>query len=291
VPRGIAGPTRSAHSLEEASVVGRNESCPCGSGRRYKDCHGNLAAAPQKVAFVIAGTQKGGTTALASYLYEHAEIGMPTVKEVHFFDNEEHFTSDAVDYARYHAYFNPAVRTRLLGDATPIYMYWASAPERIHRYNPAMKLIMLLRNPVTRAYSQWNMERERHRDPLQFEQAIRAEQERSREALPLQDRLYSYVDRGFYSEQIRRIWRYFPPEQTLVLKSEELQHTPDAALARITDFLGVARFPPVEPRRVHARPYESPMSSEARDYLRGIFAAEIRNLEHMFGWDCADWLA
>ena len=272
-------------------MVGRNEPCPCGSGKRYKDCHGRLAARPDKVAFVIAGTQKGGTTALASYLYEHPEIGMPTVKEVHFFDTEEHFASAEVDYAKYHAYFNPAVRGRLLGDATPIYMYWEPAPQRIRRYNPAMKLIMLLRNPMTRAYSHWNMERELQRDSLSFEEAIRTEAERCRDELPLQHRRYSYVDRGFYSEQIQRIWRHFPTGQTLILRSEEMQRTPNAALARITDFLGVARFPPVEPRTVHARPYQAPMSAEARSYLRGVFAPEVRKLEQMFGWDCADWLA
>ena len=126
---------------------------------------------------------------------------------------------------------------------------------------------------------------------MSFEQAIRTEPERCREALPLQHRLYSYIDRGLYSEQIRRIWRCFPIDQTLVLKSEDLQHAPDAALARITDFLGVARFPPVQPRNVHARPYLSPMSADARSYLREVFAPEIRELETMFGWDCADWLA
>jgi hypothetical protein len=275
---------------EEASVVGRNEPCPCGSGKRYKDCHGGLAAPAQKVAFVIAGTQKGGTTALASYLYEHPEIGMPTVKEVHFFDTDEHFASAEVDYAKYHAYFNRALRKRLLGDATPIYMYWDAAPPRIWQYNPAMKLILLLRNPITRAYSQWNMERERGSDPLPFEQAIRTEVERSRDALPLQHRLYSYVDRGFYSDQLRRIWRYFPVEQTLVLKSEELQHAPEPALARIADFLGIARFAAAAPRNVHARPYQGPMSVEARRYLGDVFEFEIRSLERTFGWNCSKWL-
>jgi hypothetical protein len=170
-------------------------------------------------------------------------------------------------------------------------MYWQPAPQRIQRYNPAMKLIMLLRNPVTRAYSHWNMERARKRDLLSFEEAIRTETERCREALPLQHRLYSYVDRGLYSEQIRRIWSHFPVEQTLILKSEQLQRSPDTALARISDFLGVARFPPVQPRNVHARSYQSPMSAEARSYLREVFSDEVRTLEQMFGWDCADWLA
>lgn len=242
------------------------------------------------VDFVVAGTQKGGTTALASYLVEHPEVGMPTVKETHFFDTEAHFQAQAVDYAHYHAYFRPTPGKRIFGDATPIYMYWLPAPERIRQYNSAMKFIMLLRNPVTRAYSQWNMERERRREPLAFDDAIRLEQERCRAALPLQHREYSYQDRGFYTRQLQRIWQLFPREQTLMLKSEELQHAPAAALARVCDFLGVARFAAPAPRRVHARPYQAPMSDDAKRYLRGVFENEVRALEQLLGWDCGDWL-
>lgn len=258
------------------------------------DCHGRLAAPAEKVAFVVAGTQKGGTSALASYLYEHPEICMSTVKEVHFFDNDEYFASGDVDYARYHAHFKPTARRRLLFEATPIYMYWETAPLRIQRYNPAMKLIMLLRNPVTRAYSHWNLNREHPSgpvDPLPFEQAIEAEAKRRDDVRPLQDKRFSYIDRGFYSEQIRRIWRHFPVEQTLVLKSQDLQRNPEAALARVTAFLGVERCPRVGPRTVNARQSRVPMSAAARSYLCDVFASEVRTLEQMFGWDCSDWLA
>ena len=216
---------------------------------------------------------------------------MSAVKEVHFFDTDEFFDSGDVDYSRYHARFFPTARTRLLGEATPIYMYRESAPQRIHRYNPAMKLIMVLRNPVTRAYSHWNHDRTRGRHPLPFEQAIDAEEKRRGDAVPLQTRRFSYIDRGFYSQQIRRIWRLFPVEQTLILKSEELQHASQAALSRITDFLGVARFFQVQPRTVNTLPYERPMSGEARRVLQQVFADEIEELERMLGWDLADWRA
>jgi hypothetical protein len=275
-------------------MAGRNEPCACGSGRRYKDCHGAVTAADEKVAFVIAGTQKGGTTALASYLQAHPEICMSTIKEVHFFDTEEYFASADVDYARYHAHFSPTANARLRGEATPVYMYWEPAPQRIHRYNPAMKLIMLLRNPVTRAYSHWNWNHEHargHLDPLPFEQALDAEEARRAEAAPLQSKRFSYIDRGFYSAQILRIWRLFPAGQTLILKSEELQREPQATLARITDFLGVARFPSIRLRNLNVRTYGAPMSAEARQRLCEVFAPGVRNLECMLGWDCADWLA
>jgi len=247
------------------------------------------SAAP-KVGFVVAGTQKGGTTALATFLLEHPEIALSTAKEPHFFDTDEHFAGAAVDYAPYHAMYSPRPSQRLLGDRTPIYMYWESAPSRIAAYNPAMKWIMLLRNPVTRAYSQWNMEVKQGRETLPFELAVRTEDERCRATLPLQHRRWSYVDRGRYSVQLARIARHFPTAQILVLKSEDLHDDPPAALARIARFLGVGLFPRTARREVFALPYNAPMPSSARKYLCETVAPDVRELERTLGWDCSDWL-
>ncbi|MEP7061734.1 MAG: sulfotransferase domain-containing protein [Betaproteobacteria bacterium] len=270
--------------------VGRNEPCPCGSGRRYKLCHGRIEAQPRPVGFVVAGTQKGGTSALETYLREHPEICMPKdVKEVHYFDDDTQFASDVDDYAAYHGHFQPRPWHKLLGDATPIYMYWEPVAQRIHRYNPAMKFIMLLRNPVSRAYSHWNMEVKKRREPVRFEEAVRTERERLRVATPLEHRRRAYTDRGFYSAQLRRIWAHFPVAQTLVLKSEAFHVDPEPALARIAAFLGVGAFPRTDRRDVYVLPYSRPMSGGARDYLRETFAGEIDELERMLGWDLADW--
>src|SRR5437763_9077543 len=116
-------------------------------------------------------------------------------------------------------------------------MYWNNAPERIWSYNPAMKWIMILRNPVDRAYSAWNMERNRGADSLSFEQAIEQEAERCREALPLQHRIYSYIDRGFYSSQVRRIFNIFGREKCLVLLNEDLKQEHQGNLNRIFECL------------------------------------------------------
>ena len=121
-----------------------------------------------KVGFLIAGTQKGGTSALDAYLREHPDICMANQKEVHFFDNEAIFNGDNSDYAVYHAAFSLKTSQQLLGESTPIYMYWHAAPKRIWQYNPDMKFLIMLRNPIDRAYSHWNMERGRKRDSLSF---------------------------------------------------------------------------------------------------------------------------
>jgi len=274
----------------------RNAPCPCGSVRRYKECHGSLAASmPARprdtVDFVVAGAQRSGTTALDRYLRRHPEISMgKTRKELHFFDHEEQFAGPDVDYAGYHAHFELRRPGQLRGDATPSYMYWRPAAERMARYNPALKIVIVLRNPITRAHSHWNKERQRGREALPFMAALEAETARARAALPLQDRRTSYAERGYYVDQIERLWRHFPVAQTLILRAEALQDAPAATLSRLAAFLGVAPFGPVAPESVNARTYDAPMSRDAFTFLAAAFTAEIRALEKLLGWDCTAWL-
>ncbi len=248
-------------------------------------------APPVKVSFIVAGAQKGGTSALDHYLREHAQLCLPRRKELHFFDTDRYFDREPVDYTPYHAAFNPGPAQHLLGEVTPAYLYWPTAAERIARYDPAMKLIVVLRNPITRAYSHWNMSRQKRREPLSFLQALEAESERLR-SLPLeQAKRFSYADRGFYSRQLERLWRFLPRQQTLVFKSEELIATPAAVLAAIADFLGIAPFPPTPGKTVHARDYDTSMTAEEKRYLLAVFTPEIRALERLLAWDCSAWLA
>ena len=243
-----------------------------------------------KVNFIICGAQKSGTTALDSYLRQHTDICMAPRKEVHFFDREENFLDNTLDYSAYHSVFNLEPSHRLLGESTPIYMYWYDAPKRIWQYNSDIKLIVLLRNPIERAYSSWNMLLSEKRESLSFWEAIQTESERCREALPYQHRLYSYIDRGFYLEQLRRLWRFFPREQVLVLKSEELRENSTEIMQKVFDFLGVEALAKMNFENKHSTPYDSKMTKREKDYLIDIFEYEIKALERVLGWDCSDWL-
>lgn len=242
------------------------------------------------VNFIICGTQKGGTTALDAYLREHPEICMADRKETHFFDNEANFSGGKPEYSKYHALFKPLKKHKSLGEATPIYMYWQNSPRRIWEYNPHIKLIILLRNPIERAYSHWNMERLRGADDLSFWDAIVNEKERCREAFPQQHRVYSYVDRGFYMEQLQRIWSYFPKNRVLIIKSENLRTKPYQTLNGVCDFLEVGRFKNISIKDINSRAYELPMSAKERNYLRALFTSEIKKMETLLNWDCRDWL-
>ena len=237
----------------------------------------------------MCGAQKSGTTALATYLRKHPEIQLPKAKELHFFDDETQAWPDP-DLRALHRHFQATNTDQLWGEATPISMYWDPAPERIWRYNSAIRLIVILRNPIERAYSHWAMEHRRGNDPLPFALALEREEARCREALPLQHRIFSYVDRGFYSTQLRRLWRFFGREQVLVLRQEDLRLNPKTCLDRIWQHLNIPSGPAITPLTRHNGFYESSMASSCRERLLKIFWQEIGQLEHLLDWDCSDWL-
>ena len=116
-----------------------------------------------RIGFLIGGVQKAGTTALARYLAGHPQLALPQRKEAHVFDDpgfEADWDRARIDreYARH---FDAGSDDRLHGDATPIYLFHPTLVERIAAYNPAMRWIVLLRDPVERAISQYGMERAR----------------------------------------------------------------------------------------------------------------------------------
>jgi hypothetical protein len=246
---------------------------------------------PWRVGFVVGGTQKGGTTALHAFLAEHPQVAMARGKEAHFFDQDDQFPAGTrPDVSSYHRLFAPTADTRILGDATPAYLYWEQAPARAAAYNPRMKWVLLLRQPADRAYSAWNMERRRGVEPLPFEDAIAAEPGRLLRAGG-QCRMYAYLDRGRYARQLRRLFAVVPRRQVLVLRSEDLLRDHGATVRRVFDFLGVDPSVRIGPARYHELPYEAPLAAPLRRMLTDRFAEDIADLERLLGWDLSEWRA
>ena len=246
---------------------------------------------PKRIDFMIAGVQKGGTTSLDAYLRQHPEISMAKRKEVHFFDKRPPTGLSAFDYFIYHRQFHWD-RQRAgakLGEATPILTWWTGAMERLWQYNPDIKVIMLLRDPVERAWSHFRMDRRLQREGETFSSAIRTERERARRSLPLQDRERSQVSRGFYAHQVRNLKRLFPDEQLLFLRSEDLSAHAQPELDKVTDFLGVDRFAfEAEPRHNSATDSDR-MSAEDRAFLEEMFRLDAQETRRLLGWDKGSW--
>lgn len=248
----------------------------------------SLKKTPPLVNFLIVGAQKSGTTALLHFLQEHPQVFMPK-DEVHFFDADHLFQTKNINYESYHRIFSKHNSAKAVGEKTPIYMYWTGIAERIQAYNPKMKLIFILRNPIERAYSQYIMEKNRNLESLPFFLALRFEKLRLRRSATKQHRVYSYMDRGYYSKQIKNYLRYFPKEQIFFIKNEDLKDAHHSTIERICKFLEIEHIPHSQTKKIHSNDY-LPMARIDQKYLIRKLKPDILELEKLLGWDCSDWL-
>jgi len=242
----------------------------------------------ERLDFIVAGAQKSGTTALHYFLNKHPQIALPDRQEMHFFDDEKIF-SQSVDYELLHRHFRPIDRLAITGEVTPSYLYWKPAMERIHQYNPRIKLVILLRNPVDRAFAHWNMQRSKSREPLDFLDALKEEPTRIAQPLSIESRRFSYLDRGFYSAQLERVFKFFPRAQVRLVKFEKFRDEKREALDSIFNFLGVKSLRRIRDKDRNVVVYERAMADGEQKYLSKVFAPEIARLERMLGWDLSDW--
>jgi len=242
----------------------------------------------ERLDFIVAGAQKCGTTALNYYLKRHRRIALPRKKELHFFDNDELFTGGKPPYHQLHAMFRPFPAGMVAGENTPYYLYSPGAMQRVHDYNSRIKLIILLRNPVTRAFSQWNMQRARGIEPLDFLDAIRAEPERLATLPPERRRKFAYLDRGRYFGQLSRVLTLFPREQLLILKYEHFRAQQGECVDQVFRFLELhpPRFRHIE---AHDIPYQRSIREDERSFVRDLIQPDINHVEDLLGWDCSDW--
>ncbi|UCF67738.1 MAG: sulfotransferase domain-containing protein [Acidobacteriota bacterium] len=251
-----------------------------------------------KVDFLIVGTQKGGTTALAHFLRAHPSICVAPNKEAHFFDDPSladlRWESPEAG-RRFCSFFPNYTGQPRVGEATPIYMYLPGVPERIRRYNPAMKLILLLREPSDRALSHYAHSRRHHRERLPFPLALMLEQRRLARDWGDFDwnsslRWHSYTDRGRYSPQIREMSAQFAAEQMLFLKTEELVNDHDRCLGRVFRFLGVEVPDPLPPHEVvHTSERRHWAPAFCRRWVARQCYESTLELEGLTGWDLSRW--
>jgi hypothetical protein len=193
--------------------------------------------------FVVLGAQKGGTSYFYRPLTEHPLVRVAAAKELHFFDNK---FAEGVGW--YRRCFSEGERVdgqrTITGDASPSYLFDPQVPERMARIVPEARLIALLRNPVDRAYSHYQMEVRRGKEATE-EEMISAEGQGN-----TVDVSHAYLRRGLYAEQLERFSLFANRARLLVVKSENLFTRRLEVLERVLRFL---RLPPFEstlaPRR------------------------------------------
>jgi hypothetical protein len=273
--------------------------------------YARLATAPLRIlpGCIIIGTQKGGTSSLFSYLGQHPNIApCYATKEPHYF--ADHYWEGVNSYR----YYFPTVISKmakggnLIGlEGSPDYMLDPHAAARAKALLPDLKVIVLLRNPIDRAYSQWSMHyksktsNDAKKETLSFEEAMAHEEERTAGEFEkmLADSHYfsnklryqAYKFRGVYADRLKPWLDQYPREQLLILRSEDLYENPAETLDRAADFVGISAGPlrAIDLQPVKVGSYASPMSDAIREELCAYFVPHNQRLYEMlerdFGWE------
>ncbi len=265
--------------------------------RRRVIMAGRMAVAPMRAlpSFVIIGAQKAGTSSLYTYLARHPAIGASSKKEIQYFSYR--YERPVVWYRAHFPLRRELARLPgggITGEASPYYLFHPHAPQRVHELLPQAKIIALLREPVARAYSNYNHHVRLGWEPLSFEEAIEQEPQRlagERERM-LADphyyshnhRIFSYLARGLYREQLEAWRALYPAARMLVLKAEDLFTDPERIYFEVLDFLGLERWSPggFEPRNVGRY---TGLAPETAERLRGYFEPHNRALYDYLGRD------
>lgn len=251
--------------------------------------------------FLVIGAQKSGSSSLFYYLQQHSQVMLPlaVTKEVHYFD--EHYERKSLSWYRGHFPIS-AVRAAacllrgkniITGEATPEYLVHPRAPERIAKHLPNVKCIAVLRNPIDRAWSSYNMEVKRTAEKRSFEEAVRFELEHGPLDLEAQSDTslaawnsglqVAYLTRGVYSVQLERWLSHFPPDQLLILLAEDLFERTEATYQRISEFLGIDRIRNLDLSNINEGAYEKNIPPAIRMKMQQFFEPHNARLAELIG--------
>ena len=244
--------------------------------------------------FLIIGAQKAGTTSLLNYLTQHRSIMFPSLrKELHFFDL--YFDRGA---KWYQSCFPLRREGKMSVDKSPYYIFHPLAPQRAHSFDPNLKLIALLRDPVKRAYSHFHHEIENGRENRSFRQAVEEELERvetdhirlarSEISYSAPHQRFSYYARGRYVDQIDLWMQYFRRDQLYIETAERFFREPQAICGEIFDFLNVEQILPSTTTHHNPGNYQ-PISKTDRVWLNGMYQESNQKIESDYGVNIGDW--
>jgi hypothetical protein len=260
--------------------------------------HYAMATSHQRVMpdYLIIGTMKGGTSSLHNYLRMHPDVLPAYKKEIHYFDLNIEQGS-----AWYRAHFPPKRKKtpgKITGDASPYYIFHPLTAGRASQMLPDAKIIVVLRNPIDRAFSHYNHNRRKGRETRSFEDAIEGEFEiidieedriitNQAESL-FTHRHFSYLSRGLYARQLKRWLSYYDRKNILVMKSEDLFDKTEETFLQVTRFLGLKDWMPSEFETWNVGSYIS-MKPETWEALARVFEQPNRELSTLvdqdFNWN------
>jgi hypothetical protein len=235
-----------------------------------------------KPTYLCIGVQKGGTTSLINYLNIHPEIYM-LFGELHFFD--KNYNDGIENYEK-----NFKTSKKIIGEKTPIYCYDKKSIDRIYNHYPNIKLIIFLREPISRAYSQWNMYQTLIKNhPNTNKSFIDCINSDLQQNIDIQNES-DILQRGYYYNQIKYILNIFPKKNLYIGISEEIKKNKNLEYNKIYKFLGASGGIQIKQNLDnHIGFYNSKIKIEDAQFLYKIYKPHIEKLYTLLGRRIESW--
>ncbi|GAA2541817.1 hypothetical protein GCM10010435_06690 [Winogradskya consettensis] len=248
--------------------------------------------------FLVIGTKRGGTTSLWNYLIQHPLVPrlFPAwnTKTSHYFEENwsrgeawyrSHFPTERQRAALERKHGGPSK----VGEAAPLYMFHPEVPGRVAELMPQVRMVVLLRDPVERAFSHWKERRGEGVEPLDFREALAAEESRTATAKPDDTAFdwYSYRARGRYLEHLEPWLERFDRSQLLFVASETFYREPAETYAQILSFVGLPAYELPAYDVFNDRPskgMDDDVRAELTAYYQPYNAALADRLSMRFSW-------
>ena len=242
-----------------------------------------------KPTFLCIGVQKAGTTSLINYLSQHPDIFMKK-RELHFFDKTDKLTKSKI--IKYENEFE--TEKLIVGEKTPSYNYLQFAMNRIYKYNPNIKLILILREPISRAFSQYNMNlanKKKTLNDVNNKQMIRDfEKEQNIKLSELKNNGNHYIARGKYDEIISFILFKFSRKNLYIGIAEEIRADKQKYYNDIISFLGAEKLNKInENSDTHIRKYDKTIPNILAKKLYHIYKPHNERLYKILGRKIDIW--
>ena len=198
--------------------------------------------ADQLPYFICIGVQKSATTTLYDLLKTHPDIYLPHKKETKFFQYDEEYEKGIEYYSRY---FDDATANQVKGEIDPSYIFYCekTLPRIKEKLGDEIKIIVMLRNPVDRAYSHYLMSLKKGFEKMSFEDAVFNESVRLKSGIRNNEINFSYITRGLYFNQLKKCFGLYDRKQFLILTFDEFIINRDRCVLEIEKFIGVRELP------------------------------------------------
>lgn len=228
--------------------------------------------------FIVIGAKRCGTTSLYYYFGQHPSINSSAHDKLGFFDDNFEL---GINW--YKSHFPIQKRNFLTYDVTATYIQSANVAKRIKKLLPNVKLIAILRNPIDRAFSEYNETVRENSEKLSFEDAITFEMNEQKNP-----NSKNYLTKGKYANQLTYWYEIFPKKQLLIISAEDLQNNTQNTLQSIFQFLNLPNYSIKDIQKRNVGKY-LPMKTETRkkliDYFKPYNEDLYKLIDKHFDWN------